>query len=228
MKPILLVEDDKSFGYILSEYLMMDDFKVEWVKSGEEALELMDKNDFSLALFDIMLPGISGFDLAQKVRARNVDIPFIFISAKSLKVDQLRGFKLGAFDYITKPIDEELLIAKIKSLLALTERKELTVSQPEKYQIGNYLFFPSEQLLKIGDTQIRLTSRESGLLELLVLQKNQLLQRKSALKQLWGSNDEFNRKSMDVFISHLRRHLSKDPKINIQNVHGKGFILICE
>ncbi len=222
MKQILLLEDDQSFGYILSEYLNMQDFQVTWAKSAEEALKLLQKQHFDLAILDIMLPKMNGFELAEILKRENEDLPFIFLSARSLKIDKLKGFKLGAYDYVTKPIDEELLVAKIRALLTLTQKKVTTQSS---YTIGKYDFFPALLKLVFQDgSEIRLTARETALLSMLCQHHNQLLLRKKALKEIWGIQDEFSRKSMDVFISHLRKYLSKDPSISIENVHGKGFI----
>ena len=225
MKEILLLEDDKSFGYILSEYLGMQDFNVAWVKSAEEALKVLNKRQFNLAILDIMLPGMSGFELAAIIQKQDHELPFIFLSAKSLKIDQLKGYKIGAYDYITKPVDEELLVAKIKAILNQTHK----VSKEQVlYHIGDYQFFPALFKLVYAEEEIKkLTTRETAVLKLLCEHKNKLLTRKKALKQIWGANDEFNRKSMDVFVSHLRKYLSRDDSVSIENIHNQGFILKC-
>ena len=222
MKEILLLEDDASFGYILSEYLDMQNFKVTWVKSAEAGLIILNKQHFDLAILDIMLPNMNGFEFAAIMKQQANDIPFIFLSAKSLKIDKLKGYKVGAFDYITKPIDEELLVAKINALLRQTQNSSTIASE---YNIGDYTFYPNLFKLSHPSKDIKLTSRETALLELLCQHKNQLLLRKKALKELWGSQDEFSRKSMDVFISHLRKYLNKDKTVSIENIHGKGFVL---
>jgi len=224
MNEILLLEDDESFGYILSEYLKMQDFNVIWVKSGESALKTLDQQKIALVILDIMLPGMDGFEVGRLIKNRDENIPFIFLSAKSLKIDQLKGFKLGAFDYITKPVDEELLVAKIKALLGY-QKKE--ANEAIDYQIGAYLFAPNLFKLTYQSEEIKLTARETALLQMLCEHQNQLLPRKKALKQIWGETDEFSRKSMDVFISHLRKYLSNDSAVSIENIHGKGFILKC-
>ena len=222
MQKILLLEDDQSFGYILSEYLTMQDFDIVWVKSGKAALQSIKEQIFDLAIFDIMLPDINGFEVAESISRQNPDLPFMFLSAKSLKIDKLKGYKLGAVDYITKPVDEELLVAKIKVLIGKNGRKSPASSE---YQIGIYKFYPSLQKLSHNDKTTKLTTREAALLEMLCQHKNQLLPRKKALHEIWGNVDEFSRKSMDVFISHLRKYLSNDNRISIENVHGKGFVL---
>lgn len=222
MDNILLLEDDPSFGYILSEYLQLQQFRVDWVKSGEEALKVLVRKSYQLAILDIMLPGIDGFAVAEEMKRQHAEIPFIFLSAKSLKVDQLKGFKIGAYDYITKPVDEELLVAKIRALIAQTAKQS---SQPDIFDLGTYEFSPSLFQLRRGDQLRKLTTRENELLTLLCQHSQQLLPRKKALQQIWGSTDEFSRKSMDVFVSRLRKYLSDDPSIRIENIHGQGFIL---
>lgn len=226
MEQILILEDDQSFGYILSEYLSMHNFSPLWVKSAEEAFDILPLHDFKLALLDIMLPGMDGFSFAEKLHTEYPQIPFIFISAKSLKIDQLKGYRLGAFDYITKPIDEELLVAKIKSLLIISAKNSDHIHKTE-YKIGLYTFNQEEQTLTLAHQVKTLTTRETELLKMLAANSNRILLRKDALKKIWGSTDEFSRKSMDVFISHLRKYLSEDPEVNIKNIHGKGFVLQC-
>lgn len=221
-KRILLLEDDPSFGYILSEYLKLQQFKLDWVRSAEEALQVLEQHSYRLAILDVMLPGMSGFDLAEIVKRKFPDIPFIFLSAKSLKVDQLKGFKLGAFDYITKPVDEELLVAKIRALLGNFNSEK---TQATEYQIGTYTFLPEIFQLRHPAESYKLTPRETALLRLLCEHRRELLPRKKALQLIWGSTDEFTRKSMDVFVSRLRKYLGHDKEVRIENIHGKGFIL---
>jgi len=224
MKRILLLEDDRSFGYILSEYLLMQDFHVEWVKTGEEVLKILEADNFNLAILDVMLPGIDGYELAKILMKKHSDLPFIFLSAKSLKIDKLKGFKLGAIDYITKPVDEELLVAKINAILNQSKNSK---GEDNCIKIGSYEFKPKLFQLIYQEEIIKLTARESELLLMLCEHKNNLLSRKKALNDIWGTNDEFNRKSMDVFISKLRKYLNKDRSITIDNIHGKGFIFSC-
>lgn len=221
MPHILLVEDDPSFGYILSEYLGLQSYAVTWASDAASALRELQNQHFQLAILDVMLPDQTGFELAAEVKRIQADLPFIFLSARSLKIDQLKGYKVGAVDYITKPVDEELLLAKIKVLLGTHSAASPLAAQ---YQIGSYHFDVSLQALRLGEKTRKLTQRETALLELLCQHENQLLPRKKALRQIWGSVDEFSRKSMDVFISHLRKYLSDDPRLRIENVHGTGFI----
>ncbi len=224
MNRILLIEDDESFGYVMSAYLQMHDYEVKWSKNGEEGLKYLRDHTVDLCVLDIMLPKMNGFDIAEEIKKADKSVPFIFLSAKTLKVDKLRGFKLGADDYIVKPVDEELLLAKIKAIILRTSA-QLHEPQQDTQLIGQYKFNQLTQSLEFEDEQIKLTSKESDLLAMLYAHKQSLLDRKKALKEIWGSTDEFSRKSMDVFVSKLRKYLAKDPKIKIENIHGKGFIL---
>lgn len=221
---ILLVEDDKNLGYILSEYLAMKGFEVTWAKDGEEALLHISRDPFSLCILDVMLPAMDGFSLAEKIAGSLYKVPYIFLTAKNLKVDKLKGFKLGCDDYIVKPVDEEELVARIHAVLkrtSLSSQPDLT----ELMQIGTSTFHFSTQVLHIAGTAHKLTSKESEVLLMLLTHRNTLLDRETALKRIWGSNDYFNRRSMDVIISRLRKHLSSDEHIRITNIHGKGYML---
>ncbi|MBO0592062.1 response regulator transcription factor [Cellulophaga sp. E16_2] len=223
---ILLVEDDESLGYLLSEYLKMKGFEITWVKSGSEALTSMESSIFQLAILDVMMPEMDGFTLASKIKSHFPELPFIFLTAKSLKIDVLKGFLLGAVDYLKKPIDEEELVVRITILLSRLAPKELLESRSlASCTIGAYFFDVINQQLKYRDSVVKLTSRETELLQLLVENKNQLCSHKDILVTIWGKNDYFNRKSLNVFISHLRKHLSQDSSIKIENIHRKGFVL---
>ncbi|MEL7342279.1 MAG: response regulator transcription factor, partial [Bacteroidota bacterium] len=194
MSKILLIEDDMSFGYILTEYLNLHDFAVVWAKSGQEGIEQASREHFDLGIFDVMLPDQNGYEVASTLKQQTPELPFIFLSAKSLKVDKLKGYKLGADDYITKPIDEELLLAKIKAIILRAQPRQANVQQ---FHFGRFQFDANKQELRIGEHLISLTKREAALLRLLCLHQDQLLSRKKALREIWGENDEFNRKSMD-------------------------------
>lgn len=222
---ILIVEDDPSFGYILKEYLELSDMKVTLVTDGEKALEHLTKRAFDICLLDVMLPKMDGFKVAKEIQKDNPDLPFIFLTAKSLKVDKLKGFRLGCDDYIVKPIDEELLLARIQAIMYRSTRQLGQNGEQHLFQIGRFQFDSSNQQLLFGASKQFLTDKESQLLKLLCEHKNQLLPRKLALQKIWGNNDEFNRKSMDVFIFRLRKYLEKESHLRIKNVHGKGFIL---
>lgn len=223
---ILLVEDDESLGYLLSEYLKIKDFEVSWAKNGKEALDLVDKYVQHLVVLDIMLPDIDGFTLASRIKAGYPETPFIFLTARSLKVDVLKGFSLGATDYLKKPIDEEELVTRIEVLIsrlhpAGTEKN----NEKDTYRIGEYTLDSKNQKLHNSEESFSLTARENELLLYLLKNKNQLCSHKEILDLLWGKNDYFNRKSLNVFISRLRKYLKQDPSITIENLHKKGFIL---
>jgi DNA-binding response OmpR family regulator len=224
---IILIEDDETLGYLLSEYLKMNQFEVFWAKNGVICLKMLEQNTFDLAILDIMLPDIDGFSLAQNIKSLHPDMPFIFLTARSLKVDVLKGFSVGAIDYLKKPIDEEELVVRIKSLLSRLEPNQDKQNQ-EIYRLGNYIFNTLNQELDYKDKRINLTNRESQLLQHLVIHKNTLCTHKDILTQIWGKNDYFNKKSLNVFITHLRKYLNKDAKIKLENVHNRGFILKIE
>ncbi len=221
---ILLVEDDTSLGYLLSEYLQLKGLLVTWVRDGSKALGVLQQQTFDLAVLDIMMPEMDGFALAAQLQKTNSDLQFIFLTAKSLKIDVLKGFSLGAVDYLKKPIDEEELVVRIKALLARIVKPGQDGSTDDLFYIGRYTFnHRNQELLAEGDS-IHLTTRESELLHYLVSRKNQLCSHKEILLALWGRYDYFNKKSLNVFITHLRKYLEKDPRIRIENVHGRGFI----
>ena len=228
MYKILLVEDDESLGYLLSEYLKMKSLDVVWAKNGNKALEIIEHDLFDLIVLDVMMPQMDGFTLAGHIKKIYPDIPFIFLTAKSMKIDVLKGFSLGAMDYLKKPIDEEELVTRIMAHLSRLEKTGQASSQKDIIQIGNYEFDSRNNQLVFNNQQIRLTARENELLKFLVQNKNNLCSHKDILVRIWGNNDYFNRKSLNVFITHLRKHFERDPSIKIENVHGRGFILQVE
>lgn len=221
---ILLVEDDGSLGYLLSEYLTMKGFEISWAKDGQQALDLMPSALFDLAILDVMMPGMDGFTLATHLKTACPGLPFLFLTARSMKIDVLRGFAAGAVDYLKKPIDEEELVARIDALLKRLDRTGEEDVQTE-VSLGKYRFNGSNQELRYKGETIRLTSREAGLLHILTANRNTLCTHKDILLRLWGKNDYFSRKSLNVFVTHLRKYLDKDPDIKIENIHGRGFIL---
>lgn len=220
---ILLVEDDESLGYILSEYLSMLGYSVQLATNGEEGLRLFKSSSFDICILDVMMPKKDGFTLASDIRALNETVPIAFLTAKSLKVDKLKGFKIGADDYIVKPVDEEELAARIKAIINRTQRSE--ISSPKVYTLGKYQFDYKNQQISIGEKYTRITQKEADILKALCDHQGKILDRKDTLRQLWGDSDYFKRRSMDVFISRLRKYLRDDPSISIENVHGRGFIL---
>lgn len=222
---ILLVEDDQALGYLLKEYLGMKGFQVTLARNGVEALEVLPGSHFDLAVLDVMMPEMDGFTLAGKLREHYEELPFIFLTARSLKIDVLKGFSLGAIEYLKKPIDEEELVVRIETLLRLVSKGGPSPSEREVFQIGNYNYDPKNLRLSIGEEEIRLTGRENEVLQYLAERKNSVCRHKELLTAIWGKNDYFNRKSLNVFITRLRKYLEKDPEVKLENVHNEGFIL---
>lgn len=222
---IILLEDDETLGYLLTEYLNMNGFEMFWAKNSVDCLKMLEQNNYDLAILDIMLPDIDGFNFAHKINSLFPTLPFLFLTARSLKVDVLKGFSLGAVDYLKKPIDEEILVVRIKSLLSRLKKTNDTHKIGDSYLLGQYEFNVIKQELILKNTIISLTNRESQLLLYLVAHKNLLCTHKEILTHLWGKNDYFNKKSLNVFITHLRKYLSNDLSIKIENVHNRGFIL---
>ncbi len=225
---LLLVEDDASLGYLLSEYLGMKGFEVTWAKNAQEALSKVETNAYNLAILDVMLPDMNGFELSQKIKGVNPELPFLFLTAKSLKIDVLKGFSMGAVDYLKKPIDEEELVVRINALLSRLVVEPEGESKESQYKIGEYTLNTDNFELRHQGDIIKLTGKEFDLLTLLAMNKNQLCTHKEILTTIWDKNDYFNKKSLNVFISHLRKHLSRDPKISIVNVNRRGFMLRTE
>ena len=223
-KRLLLVEDEEALGYLLSEYLRMKGFEVFWAKDGEKALDAIDRNAFDLAILDVMMPRMDGFALAERIKMKNLDLPFLFLTARSLKVDVLKGFSLGAIDYLKKPIDEEELVVRINTILSRLLPSS-TEEVEDTFTIGRFQVDTiNQKLSNDGDFRI-LTTREMEVLRILAANTNNLCSHKDILLKLWGDNDYFNRKSLNVFITRLRSYLKDDSNIKIENVHGKGFIL---
>ena len=226
MHTILLVEDDNSLGYILKEYLQMHAFTVMLAKDGEEGLALFNRLQVDLCILDVMLPKKDGFTLAHEIKQLNENMPVIFLTAKALKIDKLKGFKLGADDYILKPVDEEELIARIEAVMRRI-KPQLQNAETAIFPIGRYVFDYPNQTLHLDKKKQILTVKEAAVLKLLCEHKGKILDRKNALKKVWGESDFFTRRSMDVFISRLRKYLSEDSSIEIKNIHSKGYVLNC-
>ena len=225
---LILVEDDASLGYLLSEYLGMKGFNVTWAKNAQEALQKTETNVFDLAILDVMLPDMDGFELSQKVKAINPELPFLFLTARSMKIDVLKGFSLGAVDYLKKPIDEEELVVRINALLSRLVAEESKEPHETNFDIGDYTLNTESFELKYKGESVKLTGKEFDLLTLLTINMNQLCSHKEILTTIWDKNDYFNKKSLNVFISHLRKHLSRDSRISIVNVNRRGFMLKVE
>ena len=226
-KKILIVEDDYNFGSILKDYLTLNSYKVVLATNGKDGYDKCFSDDFDLCILDVMMPYKDGFTLGKEIREKKEDLPIFFLTAKTLKEDVLRGFKIGADDYLTKPFDSEVLLAKIKAIL---KRKNL-IKVPEVeeflFEIGKYNFNSKLRLLSYqSNDSIKLSPKESQLLRLLILYKNDLLPRSIALSKIWRDESYFTSRSMDVYIAKLRKILEEDKDIEIQNVHGEGFRLI--
>ena len=221
---ILLCEDDETLGMLLREYLQAKGYNAELCADGDAGYKAFLKGKFDICVLDVMMPIKDGFTLAQEIRAANANIPIIFLTAKTLKEDILEGFKIGADDYITKPFSMEELVFRIEAILRRVcgkKNKESSV-----YKIGRFVFDTQKQLLSIDGQQTKLTTKESELLALLCSHANEILQRDFALKTIWIDDNYFNARSMDVYITKLRKHLKTDDSIEIINIHGKGYKLI--
>ena len=221
---ILLCEDDENLGMLLREYLQAKGYEAVLCPDGEAGYREFQKTKFDICVLDVMMPKKDGFSLAQDIRQQNAELPIIFLTAKSLKEDILEGFKIGADDYITKPFSMEELVMRIEAILRRVKGKK--TRENTIYHIGRFTFDTQKQLLSIGDKQTKLTTKENELLALLCAHANEILQRDYALKTIWIDDNYFNARSMDVYITKLRKHLKEDDQIEIINIHGRGYKLI--
>ena len=222
---ILLCEDDENLGMLLREYLQAKGYMTELCADGEAGFKAFMKSKFDICVLDVMMPKKDGFTLAQEIRQTTAEMPIIFLTAKTQKEDIVEGFKLGADDYITKPFSMEELVFRIEAILRRVRGKKSKEST--LYNIGKFTFDTQKQLLSIGDEHRKLTTKENELLSLLCSHANEILQRDFALKTIWIDDNYFNARSMDVYITKLRKHLKDDPQIEIINIHGKGYKLIA-
>jgi DNA-binding response OmpR family regulator len=221
---ILLCEDDENLGMLLREFLQAKGFNADLCSDGEKGYKAFVKNQYDLCVFDVMMPKKDGFTLAQEIRLVNTEVPIIFLTAKALKEDILEGFKIGADDYITKPFSMEELVSRIGAILRRVRGKK--DKEVTSYKIGRFTFDTQKQVLVIDDKTKKLTTKESELLALLCANVNQILERNFALKTIWVDDNYFNARSMDVYITKLRKLLKDDPSIEIINIHGKGYKVI--
>lgn len=217
---ILYVEDDETLGYLTKDNLEQNNYTVTLCKDGESAFETFKTSNVDICILDIMIPKMDGFELAEKIRATNQDIPILFLSAKSLKEDRIKGLKLGADDYIVKPFSIEELILKIKIFLNRPKKNSIATKD---YKIGSFTFNYSNYELVNDSKNIKLTQRESELLKYFIDHKNQVLKREQILITIWGNNDYFLGRSLDVFISRFRKIFVSEKNIKIENLHGIGF-----
>jgi two-component system OmpR family response regulator len=225
MKPvkIFLVEDDLSFGSVLKSYLELNDYTVDWVDDGKYAIDHFRRGAFDICILDVMLPHVDGFTIASEIRKINNLVPIVFLTAKKLKDDVLKGYGSGGDDYVTKPFDTEILLAKIRAILA---RRDFQTGTKDIMEIGKFVFNVRLRTLTVGEDERKLSPKEAQLLELLAINPNELISREMALKKIWGADDYFTARSMDVYITKLRKFLADDPRLNIKNIHGAGFQLI--
>ena len=221
-KQILLVEDEKNFGMILKDYLSMNGYTVVLCEDGEQGLASFKEGKFDLCILDVMMPKKDGFTLGNELKEINADIPLIFLTAKGMKEDVLKGYKLGADDYVIKPFDSEVLLYKIKAILL---RNSKPVNAVEEFEIGSFLFNSKLRILKKDDKETKLSPKEAALLKMLCEFKNDVMPREKALKEIWKDESYFTGRSMDVYIVKLRKFLASDSKIEINNLHGNGYSL---
>lgn len=224
---ILFVEDDPNLSMILKDYLEMIGYNVDHAKDGEEGVSLFREGKYNLIILDVMMPKMDGFSVAHEIRKMNELVPIIFLTAKNLKEDRIKGFEHGCDDYITKPFSTEELSLRIKAILKRCTVSYQSATEPveQVFKIGKFTFDSSNLILKFENEERILTRKESGLLKLLCVNKNNLLPREVAMEAIWGENDYFIGRSMDVFIAKLRKYLKPDANVQINNVHGIGFKL---
>ena len=222
---VLLCEDDENLGMLLREYLQAKEYDVDLMPDGEEGAKAFAENRYDLCILDVMMPQKDGFTLAQEIRHLNSRVPIIFRTAKTLKEDVLAGFKIGADDYMTKPFSMEELLFRIEAILRRTSNKKNKVGN--NYKFGRYEFDTQKQTITIDGVSSRLTTKESELLGLLAQNMNNVLERNFALKAIWVEDNYFNARSMDVYITKLRKKLADDPDVQILNVHGRGYKLVA-
>jgi DNA-binding response OmpR family regulator len=226
---ILLAEDDTNLGFVIKDNLENANFEVELYPDGEMALTAFQHKEFDMCILDVMMPKKDGFSVAQAIQKLKPEVPFVFLTAKSMKEDQLKGLKMGADDYITKPFSIEILLQKVENILKRTQKNNgNSPANQEIFDLGKYEFDFKNQLLKLGKQQQELTQREADLLKLFVLNKNNVVERDKILNLLWGNDSYFTGRSLDVFISRLRKYLKDDSNIEISNIHSVGFKLVIK
>ncbi len=223
---VLLAEDDDNLGTILKSYLEAKGFPTTLSVNGELAYQAFKKESYDFCIIDIMMPVKDGFSLARDIRKEDKEVPILFLTAKSMQEDKLKGFELGADDYITKPFSMEELLARMKAILRRLSEEGESDRNTSLFKIGQFDFDYNRQILKKGKDEQKLTSKESELLRLLCLNANQVLDRSEALKKIWQDDSYFNARSMDVYITKLRKYLKEDPEVELMNVHGIGFKLV--
>ena len=222
---ILLVEDDRSLASVIRDYLSISGYQVTLCDDGQAAINTFKKSKFDLCILDVMMPKKDGFTVAEEIRKDDKEVPIIFLTAKSLKEDKIKGLTLGADDYITKPFSMEILELKMNAILRRTEKHEVQAALDE-YKAGDCVLDYKNHKLKVKDSEIKLTTKENELLRLFFEKKNQILERELALKHVWQDDSYFTARSMDVFISKIRKYLKEDERLQILNIHGQGYKLV--
>ena len=225
---ILVAEDDPNLGLLLTEFLKKKGYAVSWAQNGDEALDLFVKGKFDLCLLDVMMPKKDGFSLAKDIRANHQQVPIIFLTAKSMEEDTLQGFKVGADDYLTKPFSMEVLVARMEAILRRSHSDKSVPSLADEIALGNYTYIPGKMRLTIGETELKFTHKENELMKLLCENLGRPVSRSYALKLIWGDDTYFNARSMDVYMTKLRKMLKEDPRVQLLNLHGEGFRLSVE
>ena len=228
-KRILLVEDDLNFGAVLKDYLMLNDFDVTLAKNGMEGFEKFKKDNYDLCILDVMMPYKDGYTLAKEIREKNLEVPIIFLTAKTMKEDVLKGYKAGADDYLNKPFDSEVLLMKIKAII---QRKSSVVNaEPAQFEftIGQFHLNSKLRFLSFNNQDpVKLSPKENELLKMLIIYENDLMPREMALTKIWRDDNYFTSRSMDVYIAKLRKYLKLDKNVEILNIHGEGFRLVVK
>lgn len=225
---VLLAEDDRNLGNILKNYLEAKGYITTLCVNGQEAIDTFSKNEFDFCILDIMMPIKDGFTAATEIRQMNKRVPVLFLTAKALPVDKVKGFEAGADDYMTKPFNMEELLMRMQAILRRTEDPEKPIEVENVFHLGKYTFDFNRQILTIQGKEQKLTSKEAGLLKLLCTNANEVLERSTALNQIWSDDSYFNARSMDVYIVKLRKYLREDPSVELLNVHGIGFKLVMK
>jgi len=227
-KQILLVEDDKNFGDVLKSYLEMNGFDITLVDDGEKGFNAYRKQKYDLCIFDVMMPKKDGFTLAKEIRETDRQTPIIFLTAKTLKEDVVNGFKIGADDYISKPFDTTELLYRVQAILKRSQAIKIEHDDRKEFNIGSFHFNYPLRILSRGESKEKLSPKEAELLRMFSTHMNDILPRSTALREIWGEDNYFTARSMDVFVTKLRKYLKEDPNIEIVNIHGNGFQLLVQ
>lgn len=222
---ILLAEDDPNLGLLLAEFLKKKGYEVAWAHDGDQALDLFVKGHFDLCVFDVMMPKKDGFSLAKDIRATHLDVPIIFLTAKSMEEDTLQGFKVGADDYLTKPFSMDVLVARMEAVLRRTHSDKSLPTLADEIPLGDFMYYPAKMRLVFQGNEQKFTPKENELMKLLCENLGRPVSRSYALKLIWGDDTYFNARSMDVYMTKLRKLLKEDPRVQLLNLHGEGFRL---